>query len=93
LVARSGVHLGQDFRVLTGANTIGKKTGIDISLADPAIQDQHLILTATRERGVISGFETARLICVNGKPLKGDQIIADSDVLRLNDVEFLVKWF
>jgi len=93
LLGRNGAHMGQDFRLLIGSNTVGVGTAIEVALADAGILDRHLVLQATKDRGIISATETASDVLVNGKKLSGDRSIVDSDVLTLNNIEFLVKWF
>ena len=93
LLARNGAHQGQDFRLLIGSNTVGRKAGVDIALNEPSILDEHLVIGATHEHGLISSSESATGIRVNGAKISGDTGIFDSDILQLNEVEFLVKWF
>jgi len=90
IVARSGDHKGEDFRLKPGKNVIGSASDADIVLTDKKISRKHC--TIRYEGGE---FQIADLDSSNGTFVNEDRVqkheLIDNDVIKLGDIEFKFK--
>lgn len=92
LVAMSGHHKGEDFRVREGQNLIGSAPDCEIVLQDPAVSARHASLRYKDSKFYLTDLDSSNGTFLN----EGAQSIAreelkDGDMIRLGDVAFKFK--
>jgi hypothetical protein len=93
LLVTKGVLSGQDFRLVSGRSQVGSKIGIEICIPDQNFSDIAFELVCTPSGGSISFIKEGRGLKINGALAELNVSIRDSDVLALDQMEFLVKWY
>ncbi len=90
IVALSGDHKGEDFRLKPGKNVIGSASDADIVLTDKKISRKHC--TIRYEGGE---FQIADLDSSNGTHVNEDKVqkhdLIDNDIIKLGDIQFKFK--
>lgn len=93
LVCVEGVHYGQDFRIKSGRNFIGRSGNMDVCLSgDMAVsRDKHAILTYDPKGNTffMQPGETSELSYLNGNPLLEATAVKSGDRLTVGETELI----
>ena len=92
VVCTDGVHLGQDFRLKSGRNFVGRSGTMDICLSgDSAVsRDRHLIISYDPKGNMFfvqSGDTSSALSYLNDKPLLEVATLKTGDKLNVGETE------
>jgi len=92
IVALSGNHRGQDFRLNTGKNVIGTAADCQIVVTDPYLSSKHSTIRHDARDGsfTIIDLDSTNGVYVNDKRISKDELI-DNDTIRLGRTEFKFK--
>lgn len=94
LVVNRGPLMGQDFRVVNGVNRIGSQPGLEISIADPHLLAEAMTLECSAAKGcILKSVSGERAVKVNGSVCELGKVLRDSDIIAIDHVEMLLKWY
>jgi hypothetical protein len=94
LIMQRGPLTGQDFRLINGVCRIGSAINIEVSIPDANIPAHVLTLKASPSKGCqIIHIADQKAAKVNGSVVEVGQPLRDSDVLSVDHMEMLVKWY
>lgn len=94
LVMTRGSLMGQDFRLVNGSNRIGSDTGLEVSIADQNFIKEAVVLDCSQQKGcVVKSISEGRAVKVNGGVSEIGKVLRDSDLLAVDHLEMLVKWY
>lgn len=93
LVAIEGVHFGEDFKLKTGRNFIGRSANMDVALTgDPSIsRDKHAILLYEPKSNMflVQPGDAKELCYLNDKVVLSAVEIVANDILTVGDTKLL----
>ena len=93
LVAISGSHLGQDFKLKAGRNFIGRADDMDVALTDDnsISRDRHAIILYEPKSNVflVQPGEAKQLFYLNEKVVLEATVISAYDILSLGETNLL----
>lgn len=93
LVAVEGVHFGEDFKLKTGRNFIGRAANMDVALTgDPSIsRDKHAILLYEPKSNMflVQPGDAKELCYLNDKVVLSAVEVVANDILTLGDTKLL----
>jgi pSer/pThr/pTyr-binding forkhead associated (FHA) protein len=78
---------GKEYTVPSGGLTIGRDAGCDVVIAKTEVSRRHAELAPT-EQGYVVRDTSSNGVFVNGERVKGSQVLARSDVIRVGGEEF-----
>ena len=88
LVVRNGDQTGEDFRLLSGKNVIGKGTGAAIVIRDPYLSENHASVDWRKDKGyTVRDLGSKHGTSVNGEGVSNERRIADGDLLQMGRTE------
>lgn len=94
LVITRGPLMGQDFRLVNGLNRIGSGPKLEISIADQNLIKEAIALDCSVQKGcVLKSVSEGRAVKVNGSVIEIGRVLRDSDLLAIDHLEMLIKWF
>ena len=96
LVPLDGRLMGQDFRLVTGDNTVGSGADCDVVLPDGYLSARHAVVRHVRDGE--GRFELVDLASTNGSWVNGVAVddvapLRDGDVVRLGRLELKFRAF
>jgi hypothetical protein len=90
IVAQSGNHKGQDFRLYDGKNVVGTAANCDIVVTDPYLSARHCTIRYDNGNFVVIDLDSRNGTYVNQKKISKEDLI-DNDTVRLGKSEFKFK--
>ena len=90
VVAVSGAHRGQDFRVYSGKNIVGTSADCDIVVTDAFLSARHCTIRYENGNFTVIDLDSRNGTYVNQKKITKDELI-DNDTLRIGKTEFKFK--
>ena len=94
LVVTRGPLMGQDFRLINGVNRIGSGADIEVSIADQNLIKDAISLDCSIQKGcILKTVGDGRAVKVNGSVCELNKVLRDSDLLAVDHLEMLVKWY
>jgi hypothetical protein len=90
VVAITGDHKGEDFRLKAGKNVVGTASDCDIVLSDKKISRKHCTIRYEGNEFQIADLDSSNGTFVNEEKVTKHDLI-DNDILRLGDVQFKFK--
>ncbi len=94
IVALGGEQDGEDFRLRTGRNVLGKGEKCDVVLKDSQVSERHVVLEyrVSDDRWTIQDLESKHGTSLNGKRIEGDgRPMKDGDRLRVGKTELYFR--
>jgi hypothetical protein len=93
LVAISGEHEGEDFRLHVGRNVLGKGTQADIVIKDAYISERHASFESKNGTCTVTDLDTRHGTLVNGRKISGPENVADGDRISIGHTELKFRSF
>lgn len=94
LIVTRGPLMGQDFRLINGLNRIGSGIGLEVSIADQNLIKEAIGLDCSVQKGcILKSVSDGRAVKVNGSVCELGKQLRDSDVLAVDHLEMLLKWY
>ena len=90
LVATSGTHRGEDFRIFDGKNVLGTAADCDIVVTDPYLSAKHCTVRHENGNFVLIDLDSTNGTYVNQKRVTKMELI-DNDTIRIGRTEFKFK--
>jgi Inner membrane component of T3SS, cytoplasmic domain len=90
LVALSGQHEGEDFRLRVGKNVIGTAADCEVVLTDKKVSRKHATIRYEGGEFQIADLDSSNGTFVNDEKVQKHPLI-DNDVVKLGDIEFEFK--
>lgn len=90
IVAMSGDHKGEDFRLKAGKNVIGSASDCDIVLTDKKVSRKHCTIRYEGGEFQIADLDSSNGTCVNEERVQKHDLI-DNDIVKLGDIQFKFK--
>jgi hypothetical protein len=92
VVILNGAQKGEDFRLHEGKNTVGKATGSDITLHDPAVSAMHASISYKDGKFVITDLDSTNGTFINNDsdPLARVEL-RDNDIIRVGETSLKFK--
>ena len=94
MVCVKGKHYGEDFRLKSGRNFVGRNENMDICLSGESTvsRDRHAILIYEPKQNVFLAQpgETKELIYLNGNVVLTPTVMKKNDVLQVGDVSLML---
>ena len=86
--------MGQDFRLINGVNRIGSGAELEVSIPDQNLIKEAISLECSQQKGCqVKSAGEGRAIKVNGSICEVGKTLRDSDLLAVDHLEMLVKWY
>lgn len=94
LIVTRGSLMGQDFRLINGLNRIGSANDLEVSIPDQNLIAEAISLECSLQKGcLVKSAGEGRAIKVNGSICEVGKVLRDSDLLAVDHLEMLVKWY
>jgi hypothetical protein len=90
IVALSGDHKGEDFRLKAGKNVIGSASDCDIVLTDKKISRKHCTIRYEGGEFQVADLDSSNGTYVNEEKTQKHDLI-DNDIIKLGDIQFKFK--
>lgn len=90
IVAQSGDHKGEDFRLKAGKNVIGTASDADIVLTDKKVSRKHCTIRFEGGEFQIADLDSSNGSYVNEERIQKHDLI-DNDIVKLGDIVFKFK--
>lgn len=82
----TGPWMNKVYRLKTGS-TVGRAPGLDVYLDDESVSRRHAEFTVRLDEVVLRDLGSSNGSHVNGQKLKGEEVLADGDVVQFGVVE------
>lgn len=94
VVVLNGEQQGEDFRLGTGKNVIGKGGRADVRIKDAYLSERHAILECgEKDTYTLTDLESKHGTFVNGKRVHGARPVKDGDTILLGHTEMKFRSF
>jgi hypothetical protein len=88
IVVRSGEQAGEDFRLLSGKNVVGKGPTAAIVIRDPYLSETHASIDYRADKGyTVRDLESKHGTFVNGESVTAGRALHDGDLLQMGRTE------
>lgn len=82
---------GTDYRIFEGRAKIGRSNRNDIILNQPGVSDEHAIILYRNNKFIIEDKLSTNGTFINGVSIDEKVILKNDDVIKIGDVELLLK--
>ena len=93
LVCTAGTHIGEDFRLTAGNNTIGRSGTMDVCLSgeNTVSRGKHAVVVYEPEENIFltTPGDVKELSYLNGRVVLAPQVLKRGDRIRLGEVELM----
>ena len=93
LVALSGEHEGEDFRVHAGRNVLGKGKQADIVIKDAYVSERHATFESKNGACTVTDLDSRNGTFVNGQKVEECATVRDGDRISLGHTELKYRSF
>lgn len=88
LVVRSGEQAGEDFRLLSGKNVVGKGPTAAVVIRDPYLSEAHASIDYRSDKGyTVRDLDSKHGTFLNGESVTTERSVADGDLLQMGRTE------
>ena len=92
-VAIGGDQEGEDFRIHTGKNVLGKGNQSNIVIKDAYVSERHAMFESMSDTCTITDLESKHGTFVNGERIEGPHGVVDGDRITLGHTELKYRSF
>ncbi|OGW41829.1 MAG: hypothetical protein A2X57_00260 [Nitrospirae bacterium GWD2_57_8] len=85
LVIRTGPKKGAEYSIPSSRTVLGRGTGSDIIIDDPAVSRMHSAIEYAKKAFVLSDLESMNGTLVDGKSIK-QSVLANGDTFQIGDI-------
>lgn len=93
LVAVSGEHEGEDFRVHVGRNVLGKGAQADIVIKDAYVSERHAAFESRNGAATVTDLDSKHGTFLNGRRIEEPEVVRDGDRISLGHTELKFRTF